>query len=184
MHHISNLELQRTIQEELERERTASLVFLKVSGYIKINGKRINLNESLHQRFWSKVNKTASCWIWLAKRDSSGYGWFGIGSKMFSAHRVAYTLTFGSIREGMTLDHVCRNPSCVNPDHCEQVTLEENVLRGQSVPAKNARKTHCKHGHEFTASNTYLTKEGRHCLTCRAINIRKWWARKKVLQTT
>jgi hypothetical protein len=42
----------------------------------------------------------------------------------------------------------------------EAVTNRENMLRGVGVCALNARKTHCKHGHEFTPENTYRVKNG------------------------
>jgi hypothetical protein len=67
----------------------------------------------------------------------------------------------------MHLDHLCRNTRCVNPDHLEPVTLAENVLRGVSSPAMNARKTHCDSGHEFTPANTYISpRSERKCRAC------------------
>ncbi len=86
------------------------------------------------------------------------------------AHRIFYTLFKGDVPEDMALDHLCRNRRCVNPDHLEIVTLVENVMRGQSQHAINARKTHCKHGHGFTKTNTGTTYIGtRYCLKCHAI---------------
>ena len=66
----------------------------------------------------------------------------------------------------MVLDHLCKNKSCVNPQHLEVVTNTENVMRADGVCALNAKKTHCKHGHEFTELNTYRTKVGRVCKQC------------------
>jgi hypothetical protein len=68
---------------------------------------------------------------------------------------------------GIDVDHLCRVPGCVNSAHHEPVTHKENCLRGISPAANNARKTHCKHGHEFDEANTYITKTGgRACRAC------------------
>lgn len=100
-------------------------------------------------------------------RTRDGYGRVAKGSRRPSAHRAAYELLVGQIPEGMELDHLCRNPSCVNPGHLEPVTPRENTLRSDNPAALNARKTHCKQGHEFTDENTYRTPGGRReCRTC------------------
>lgn len=67
---------------------------------------------------------------------------------------------------GMQIDHLCRNHDCVNPEHLEVVTQAENMRRGIGATAINARKTHCKHGHEFTPENIYRRPNGRECMTC------------------
>jgi hypothetical protein len=73
---------------------------------------------SLPDRFWSKVNKTETCWLWTAASSRGGYGAYGIGRKVYRAHRIAYedhhaTLLPASVE----LDHQCRIPACVNPAH-------------------------------------------------------------------
>jgi len=88
--------------------------------------------------------------------------------RMLRAHRVAWELLRGPIPAGMHLDHLCRNPSCVNPAHLQVVSQRVNNLRGISPPAINARKTHCPAGHPYDAANTYISPEGwRQCMTCR-----------------
>ena len=78
---------------------------------------------------------------------------------------VVYALLVGEIPAGLELDHLCRVRECVNPQHLEAVTHHENMLR-----SREATKTHCKHGHEFTPENTYTYQRGvgiqRCCKTC------------------
>ncbi len=90
------------------------------------------------------------------------------------AHRFSYELANGPIPEGLQIDHLCRNRGCVRPDHMEAVTPRVNYLRGDSVPAKNARKTECKRGHPFTFQNTLVVERpgfhpSRQCRTCKGM---------------
>ena len=70
---------------------------------------------AMWHRFWSKVNPGGLCWEWTAARRPDGYGTFGVAGVSLGAHRVAYSLAFGLPKAGLTLDHLCRNTSCVNP---------------------------------------------------------------------
>jgi len=126
------------------------------------------------ERFLTKVQETITgCWEWTASRDRKGYGLFRLGirkagtRRLVQAHRFAYRVFVGPIPAGTVLDHLCRNPSCVNPTHLEPVTAAENNRRGNSPTATNARKTHCPRGHEYNAENTYTDpRGGRHCRIC------------------
>lgn len=107
-------------------------------------------------RFMSKIDKTATCWLWIGGLDAYGYGQFDRHDK---AHRVAYEMLVGPIPEGLVIDHLCRVRRCVNPEHMEPVTHGENNLRGIGPAAVHAAQTHCIRGHEFTPENTYIWRD-------------------------
>lgn len=122
------------------------------------------------ERFWSKVDASGGCWVWTASIDPNGYGKYSEtvgGKKRYPyAHRYAYTALVGPIPEGLTIDHLCKNRKCVNPDHLEAVTLRVNILRSDSPPARQARQARCKRGHELTPDNTYTSSGYRQCRAC------------------
>ena len=127
----------------------------------------MTVTEIAAARFWGRVNKTSTCWLWTGPTDQDGYGLVSIQNKSRRVHRLAYEMLVGPIPEGLTLDHLCRTPSCVNPAHLEPVTSRVNTLRGFNPPAINARKTHCKRGHAYTPENTMLLTKGRRfCREC------------------
>lgn len=131
------------------------------------------------ERFWSKVDRSGgpeSCWEWQAARNWRGYGRFAVKRVEIGAHRVAYMMDVGPIPDGLHLDHLCRNTSCVNPAHLEAVSPRENYMRGEGVGALNAAKTECLRGHEFTPENTRFYAGKRHCRTCMREYMREWRA--------
>lgn len=127
------------------------------------------------ERFWAKVNKTDSCWLWTASKNGSGYGQFWDGTRFFYAHRFSYELLVGPIPEGLELDHLCRVHACVNSMHLEAVSHRENTLRGTGASARNAARTHCAHGHLFDETNTIhdRAKGWRSCRECRQARLRR-----------
>lgn len=101
------------------------------------------------------------CRLWTGF-PSDGYGRICINYKFYGAHRIAYELRNGPIPDGLQIDHLCRTPLCINPDHMEAVTPAENSRRA------NANKPYCVNGHALTPENVYVRSGGKHreCRTC------------------
>lgn len=128
------------------------------------------VNASDWFRLADSIRRTPGCWEWLGHK-ANGYGRFSVNDREVQAHRLVYELFVGQIPEGLQIDHLCRNPGCVNPKHLEPVTQEENILRGESYCAIATRKTECKNGHPFTPENTRIRRRPngrpfRTCVTC------------------
>lgn len=93
------------------------------------------------------------CWQWNKSLAHDGYGVISLGLFNNFAHRFSYAVFVDEIPKGRQLDHLCRNRGCVNPEHLEPVTVKENLMRGEGIAAKNAKKTICPQGHAYTGTN-------------------------------
>lgn len=132
---------------------------------------------------WAKFDRrtvvaATGCVVWTGQTNNTGYGlWNVAGAKRRLTHRLAYVRARGAIPFGLTLDHLCRNTLCCNPNHLQPVTSSENVKRSTGPCMQNASKTHCAHGHEFTPENTApipgRLSGGRRCRTCSALASRR-----------
>lgn len=139
--------------------------------------------------FWQKVAKTDGCWTWqgttvMGSHGSGPYGQFHAGGGRpgirVYAHRFAYELLVGPIAPGLVLDHGCDNTLCVNPGHLEAVPESVNILRGRGASAVNARRTHCKWGHELAGDNVYFRTNGaRVCRACARDRARSYYRRNR-----
>jgi hypothetical protein len=129
------------------------------------------------KRFWDKVNKEGpipehcpelgNCWIWTAGTTGDGYGAFWLDGRTVPAHSVALSLANIEIPKDKYPDHICRVRHCVRSTHLRALTNRENVLAGVGPSAQNARKTHCKNGHELSGANVVARRDGhRSCRTC------------------
>lgn len=130
----------------------------------------------IEDRYITEPN--TGCWLWIGGVNAHGYGVFRKGL----AHRWSYRRYRGEIPKGLELDHLCRTRCCINPDHLEAVTHKENCLRGLSVSAMNAKKTHCVNGHSL--ADAYISKGngGRAFRACRPCLLghmkRLYWKRR------
>ena len=125
----------------------------------------------------------SGCWLWTASQLPDGYGHFWNGTRMQPAHRWAYEQFVGPIPEGLEIDHLCKVRNCVNPDHLEPVTHDENCRRSSAGDIERA-KTQCPKGHPYDDENTLWLERtgrpGRWKRSCRACTrdrmARKRWA--------
>jgi len=143
--------------------------------------------ENIWKRFWASTIVTdQGCWIYTKGPQRAGYPmnqWQGRTVKRQDAHRLSYRIFIGDIPDGLTIDHVCHNEDldcpggecihrkCWRPSHLRCVPRGVNVLAGKTIAARNAAKTHCRWGHEFTPENTWRspTRNGRWCRKCLAV---------------
>jgi len=125
--------------------------------------------KSFIQAFESRVERVPfmSCWMWIGNADKRGYGKIYFNGKGATAHRAIYIHLHGEQPAGNEIDHLCRNPWCVNPDHLESVTKYENIMRGFGFAAINASKKSCKYGHPYSGDNLFVaSRGGRGCRMC------------------
>lgn len=137
------------------------------------------LDPRLPERFWNKTipEPNSGCWLWTGRLNEDEYAKYDVWdeqsgrSRARFAHRVAWeALTEAVANE---LDHICSTRCCVNPNHLEPVTHQENVARGRAGEPQ-ARRTHCPKGHPYDETNTLWCEPSRHhprgqrmCRTCR-----------------
>ena len=101
----------------------------------------------METRFANYIEKTETCWLWTGasiKSSKWAYGQFRIGNKVHRSHRVSYQLYKGEIPQGRVVRHTCNNPCCVNPDHLELGTQQDNMddmvnANRQAVGTRNGR---------------------------------------------
>jgi hypothetical protein len=101
------------------------------------------------------------CRIFTGTKTANGYGKLDIFGKPRFAHRAALALHLNDPLAGLVADHLCRRPSCINPEHLEAVTQAENMQRGYSgsvTAAQQLARTECRYGHELTPDNTIIRK--------------------------
>lgn len=147
--------------------------------------------DATRERLLSRVKyEPNGCWSYTGGLTPTGYGTFGAHTPSgyaCTAHRAAYELLVGPIPEGMWIDHACHTRDaactggdgclhrrCINPEHLELVTPQENTLRSpHTVATQWAERTHCEAGHEFTPENIRWvrrkddpSKRARSCRKC------------------
>lgn len=137
-------------------------------------------------RFWLYVLKASAeeCWLWTGGNNGV-YGVFTVDGRRAHtrreyAHRFSYEMHVGEIPDGLVIDHLCRTPLCVNPNHLEPVTRRENLLRSPTERGKRGRRETCARGHLLAGDNLRVHANGtRHCLTCLRMTSREYMRRKR-----
>lgn len=121
------------------------------------------MNDSDFRRFMSRVvfDEATGCWLWTGAK-AGGYSRFLIAGRQRPGHIVSYEHFVGPVPPGLQGDHLCRRPACVNPYDIEPVTCRVNLLRGEGVCARNARKTTCPRGHALVQ----VAPRRRRCVEC------------------
>lgn len=136
---------------------------------------RCGLTRSAWDRFWEKVDASGDCWEWTAARNPKGYGSFCVKTSKpqrgIGAHRFSWEVLVGPIPEDYTIDHLCRNRSCVNPDHLEPVPHRVNLERG--YPGHYERPDRCDKGHLLTPDNIYSRPDRPLTRSCRICQRRR-----------
>lgn len=122
------------------------------------------------------------CWLWQGWKDRDGYGQCQVANTRLKqrVHRYSYELFIGKIPDGLVIDHLCRVRHCLNPWHLEAVTVRENVLRGNTIPALHLAKHCCpKHNVDYV-----LRKAGyRDCLICKREAAKRAYRKKKLCES-
>lgn len=119
----------------------------------------------------ASIRDRGVCWPWQGYVSKNGYGFITVQGTTKPAHRAVWEHLVGPIPEGLELDHLCKVPLCVNPDHLEPVTQYINNKRSDSPASVAGRKTHCLRGHPFSPDNTTIIRRAggkcdRRCKTC------------------
>lgn len=147
---------------------------------------------TLEECFWHLADTSGgddACWPWQGRLSLQGYGRVVKDGVFHAAHRLSLDLHGVEIPDEHQVDHTCHNNDlscvatdadpclhrrCVNPRHLEPTTARENVIRSSgTVAGRNARKTHCPHGHPLVSGNLLDTASGyRICLTCKTAQSR------------
>lgn len=126
-----------------------------------------NRIKRLPYNFHDKIIIDSDCWRWTAFKSYDGYGRASVNGKQGNVHRFSYEVFKGEIPKDLEIDHLCKNRDCLNPDHLEAISHQENVKRGSI-----AQKTHCPKGHPYSGDNLIIENKknglkARRCRACR-----------------
>jgi hypothetical protein len=117
------------------------------------------------ERFWARVLKTETCWLWQGPRCKGGYAQLSVGGRKIYVHRFSWSLVHGPTE--LDVLHHCDVPACVRPEHLFSGTHFDNMLdaktKGRFV---NQKKTHCRKGHPLEGENVRINMSERVCRQC------------------
>lgn len=136
-------------------------------------------------RLMSRLRVEGECWVWTGCRNPGGYGHMRVNGRVEKAHAVAVFLRHGAdVLRAETVNHLCFNRLCCNPDHLQVASKWENTLHGASPSAHHAAKTHCQNGHALEGENIAPRSDGRRCRECKRISSRKYEVNRRRRHTT
>lgn len=128
----------------------------------------------IEKRFWDKVQKTPTCWLWTGSINVYGYGRFWLPEKQmtYPAHRFIFESISGMVFKDLDIHHICEVKHCVNPDHLTVLTKADNVRS-----SGNTKKTCCPRGHEYSGNNLIIYRGRgwveRQCRICHYQRMRR-----------
>lgn len=99
-------------------------------GYMGANKTSFKKGDNLRplpDRFWEKVNKTDTCWLWAGSKNNMGYGRINVDGIIKLAHRVLFELEGIKLERKQVVMHTCDTPLCVNPNHLRIGTQKDNI---------------------------------------------------------
>lgn len=111
--------------------------------------------------FWSKVEKTSTCWIWHGSVTTSGYGQLKYNGKRWRAYAFSFMLAGNTLPQGKELHHECGNRLCVRPDHLAALSHAEHLSLHKTL------RQFCKRGHPWISGAS-------RCQACYLAGKLKW----------
>ena len=78
-----------------------------------------------------KTDPVTGCWLWQGHRHTRGYGQLWYDGTTHQAHRISFAIFNGALTYGLTVDHICHNPACCNPDHLVAMSVSDNCSQNQ-----------------------------------------------------
>lgn len=139
------------------------------------------LTPTQEKKFWLRVNKTSTHWLWTGSVSGRGYGQYHASTKQrTTAHRWSWMIHYGPIPKGFQIHHKCEVQLCIKPSHLELLTVKAHVALH---PRANSKKTHCSRGHPFKDNvYRYIDKYGSHhrrCAICHRAKVALYRKRKE-----
>lgn len=137
--------------------------------------------KSIAERFWAKVQKTDTCWLWTAAKTPTGYGNIRVAGRSLQSHRLSYEMYHGvALTPEQCILHSCDVRACVNPSHLRIGTRADNRRDfDERHTAWQQTRTHCPQGHAYEGHNLIMRYGRRHCRICMRVAGREFYQRNK-----